>query len=636
MVKRNIYLSNISLDEARGMLLEKLGAGSGKEIINTEDSLGRVTAEAVYSVNSSPSYNEAAMDGIAASAKATFEASEKNPVILTEGKDFVYVNTGAPIEEEFDCVIKIEDVVQAGEHELRIINAAAPYQHVRAIGEDIVANELIVTSGSVISPTDIGAILAGGVTKIKVYKKPVVGIIPTGSELIEPGGEPVKGKIIEYNSRIFFGLLQEWGACAKKYPIVKDDVTEIIAAVEKAAAECDIVLLGAGSSAGSRDFARAAIEQCGEILAHGLLIQPGKPAILGLAAGKPVIGVPGYPVSAVMVMEQIVKPLIYTMIGRIIEPDRKIEAVLSKKLVSSIKYEEFVRVKLGNVEGKIIASPLGRGAGLIMSLVRADGILRVPVNCEGYEAGQQVEVILRKDQSQIQNTVVIIGSHDPLLDVLSDLMSKSHSGVNVSSTHVGSLGGIMAIRRGEAHMGGVHMLDMEDGTYNVSYIKKYMPEIKMALLHLVNRTQGFMVAKGNPKNINSVSDLTTEGLRFVNRQKGSGTRLLLDFNLQRSGIDSAQIKGYDKEEFTHLSTAAAVAENGADAALGIYSAAKAFGLDFIPVCDEQYDLAIPVKFLNTDIVAKVIEVIKSKEFISAAKDMGGYDTSHTGEIEFVD
>lgn len=637
MNRRNIYLDNKPLEEARELLLKRFPADENTltETIPAEESLGRVTAEAIYSVFSSPSYNASAMDGIAVRAKDTFEATEKNPVVLEEGKDFKYVNTGEPIDDTYDCVIKIEDVTQTADG-LRILKSAAPYQHVRPIGEDIVANELVIPSKNVVSPTDIGAILAGGVTRIKVYKKPLAALIPTGSELIEPGEKAGKGKITEYNSRIFAGFVIEWGGRPKRYPIVRDEFELIKAAIKKAAQECDIVLVGAGSSAGSRDFTKAAIAELGEVLVHGILMQPGKPAILGKVEGKPVIGVPGYPVSACMVMEQIVKPLICRMTGRMVKPDDMIEAVLSKKLVSSIKYEEFVRVKLGSVEGKVVASPLSRGAGLIMSLVKADGILRVPVNCEGFEAGQTVQVSLRRDAAEIQNTIVAIGSHDPLLDVLADMLKKQGSGFSLSSTHVGSLGGIMAIRRGEAHLGGVHMLDSANGKYNVSYIKKYIPDMPMALLHLVNRTQGFMVAKGNPKNVNQFADLTREDIRFVNRQKGSGTRLLLDYCLRKEGVDPAAIKGYDKEEFTHLSTAAAIAEGGADAALGIYSAAVAFDLGFIPVGEEQYDLAIPVKFLQLPKIEKLVETIKSDEFLQAVKKMGGYDTTLTGNITLID
>ena len=633
---RNIYLENKTLEEAKELLFQKLSPDLIAEAIETQDSLGRITAEAVYSSVSSPSYNASAMDGIAVRASGTFAASDKNPVVLVQGEDFGYVNTGEPILHPFDCVIKIEDVVEVSRGMLRINKSAAPYQHVRPVGEDIVANELVIPTGTVMGPVQIGAALAGGRSEIRVYKKTVVGIIPTGSELVEPGETAGKGKIIEYNSRIFCGYVQEWGGVPKRYPIVPDDFEKIKERVLQAAAECDIVLIGAGSSAGSRDYTRAVIEQIGEVLVHGLKMQPGKPAILGAAGGKPVIGVPGYPVSACMVMEQIVKPLIFLMTGKQPEIEEVLTATLAKKLVSSIKFEEYVRVRLGYVEDKLIASPLGRGAGVIMSLVHADGILRVPVNCEGYEAGQTVEVVLRRGRQEISNTVVAIGSHDPLLDVLADLLRKTGAGVNLSSTHVGSMGGILALRRGESHMGGVHLLDPEDGTYNSSYIKKYLPGRKIALVHVVMRTQGFMVQKGNPLQINSFSDLANGSVRFVNRQKGSGTRLLLDYYLLKENINPADIRGYDTEAFTHLATAAAVAEGEADAALGIYSAAHSQGLDFIPVCEEQYDLAMPQEFLKLPQVKKVLETVCSGAFIQAARELGGYETTGTGRITLVE
>ena len=633
---RNIYLDIKTLEEAKELLFGRLAPDLSVEVIQTQDSLGRVTAEAVYSAVSSPSYNASAMDGIAVRAKDTFEASDKNPVVLARGRDFKYVNTGEPISQPFDCVIKIEDVVEAGDDALRINQSAAPGQHVRPVGEDIVANELVIPTRTVMDPVLIGAALAGGRPEIRVYRQPVVGIVPTGSELVEPGEAAGKGRIIEYNSRIFSGYVQAWGGVPKRYPIVPDDFEKIKEQVQAAAGECDIVLIGAGSSAGSRDYTRAVIGQIGEVLAHGLKMQPGKPAVLGIAGDRPLIGVPGYPVSACMVMEQIVKPLLYRMTGREPEKEEILQATLAKKLVSSIKFDEYVRVRLGYVEDKLVASPLVRGAGVIMSLVHADGILRVPVNCEGYEAGQTVDIALRRSREEIRNTIVAIGSHDPLLDVLADLLRKTGAGVNFSSTHVGSMGGILAIRRGEAHMGGVHLLDPEDGTYNVSYIKKYLPGRKIALLHVVTRTQGFMVQKGNPLQISGFAGLAGKGVRFVNRQKGSGTRLLLDYFLRKENIDPADIRGYDTEAFTHLATAAAIAEDEADVALGIYSAAHSQGLDFVPVCEEQYDLAIPQEFLKLPQVKKVLEVVCSGDFLQAAQELGGYGTAEAGRITMVE
>lgn len=637
MKKRNIYLDNMLLKDALEnwqKLLDKT-VNADSETIDIIDSVGRISCVAIFATNSSPHYNASAMDGIAVKAEDTFEASEKNPVSLKEGSDFIYVNTGEIIPPEYDSVIMIEDVIIENNGVIKIINSAVPWQHIRPIGEDIVSNELIIPSMHKIRPVDIGAMLAGGIRKIKVYKKPVIGIIPTGNEIIEPREKTEKGKIVEYNSRVFSGMIDEWGGIPKRYDIVPDNMDLIKEKVNLALTECDALIINAGSSAGSRDFTKDVIKELGDVLVHGVAIKPGKPVILGNIKDKPIVGIPGYPVSAYFDMNFFVKPMINRFIGYKNIEAHKIDAKLAKKIVSSLKHDEFIRVKLGNVNDKIIASPLSRGAGVIMSLVRADGYITVPKNSEGFEAGQTVKVNLMKDINKILKTLVIIGSNDPVIDLIAEMMHRSNLGYYVSSTHVGSLGGIMALMRDEAHMAGVHLLDPTDGSYNKNYMKRYVKNKMMALIHLMGRQQGLMVQKNNPKNIKGFEDLTRKDVVFINRQRGSGTRLLLDYYITEKNIQAKDINGYTREEFTHLTTAASVFEGSADTALGIYSAAKAVGLDFIPVCTEQYDMAIPVNFLEMDIVKKFMDIINSNEFKQRVKDLGGYDLSITGNIEYI-
>lgn len=639
MDKRNIYLYNTPLEEAQRMFVERV-QGSGifnqTERIKVENSLGRVSSSAVFAAVSCPHYNASAMDGIAVKAASTFGAADKNGVLLEQNAQFIYVNTGEVIPEEFDAVIKIEEVIPKDGGRVLVMKSAVPWQHIRPIGEDIAAKELIIPSNHLISPVDIGAVLAGGVTEVEVYKQPKVGIIPTGTELVEPGSAMKKGNITDFNSRMFMGMVTEWGGISQRYPITRDDYESIKKAVKDAVSECDVVLVSAGSSAGSRDYTVSVIKELGEVIIHGIAAQPGKPAILGMIDNKPVVGVPGYPVSAYFVMNFFIKPLLHKLNRRALKTPPKMEAVTAKKIISSLKFEEYVRVKVGSVGGKLIASPLNRGAGVVMSLVRADGFMKVPVNCEGYEAGEKVEVTLMRDIEDILNTVVIIGSHDPVLDLLSDFLHRKYEKYSVSSTHVGSMGGIMALKRGETHMAGIHLLDREDGSYNRSYIRKYLKGRDIALLHLVNRTQGLMVSKGNPKNIKGFEDLVRDDIRFINRQKGSGTRMLLDYYLDKLGLSEDRINGYTREEFTHLTTASAIREGSADAALGIYSAAIAMDIEFIPVCEEQYDLAVPVSYLEQDNIKKVIDIISSEEFKNEVAKMGGYDLSQCGQIEYIE
>jgi putative molybdopterin biosynthesis protein len=633
------YLENIELNEALRTYVETIksaGIELEAEEIPVKDSLGRITSEAVYANISSPHYNACAMDGIAVFAKSTFGATETTPVILKVGVDFDRVDTGDPLPDRFDAVVMIEDVIGLEDGEVKLLNTAAPWQNVRQIGEDLCASELIIPSNTRNEPASIGAMMAGGVLSIKVWKRPVVGLIPTGDEIVSPTDCPDKGEIIEFNTSIFSAMLTGWGAVAKVYSIVPDKFDLIRGAVEKAADECDMVILNAGSSAGREDFSAKAIGEVGRVIAHGIAIRPGKPTILGIVNSSPVIGVPGYPVSGIIVMEKLFRPILESLMRVDPHKGKKAKAVLSRKLVSSLKYKEFVRMKLGNVDGRLIATPLNRGAGVVTSFVRADGLLEVPMNSEGYEAGQEVTVELLKNEDEIRSTLAVIGSHDPLIDILSDLMRKKHMDKYVSSAHVGSMGGIMAIKRGEAHIAGIHLLDETTGEYNTSYVNKYLRNEKIAIINCVKRVQGFMVAPGNPKCIKDITDIAREGIRYVNRQKGSGTRILLDYMLKGKEIDSAGVYGYDREEFTHMSVAALVASGSADVGMGIFAAAKAYKLDFIPVCEEQYDFIMPARFTELEIIKYFISILRSEEFITELNQMGGYKVENPGRVQIIE
>ncbi len=630
---QNVYLSNYELKEALQIYLQRLESLKTKtETINTWDANGRVTAKAVFAVLSSPQYNSSAMDGIACKSEKTFEASDRNHIVLEEKTDYIIVDTGDPIPKEFDCVIMVEDLIRVDETHVKIIQSAAPWQNIRPLGEDIVENQLIVPSKHKIRPVDIGALIAGGINVVEVYKKPSVGIIPTGTEIVEPGTELKIGDIIDFNSRTFQALVSDWGGLPNRYPIVKDDYKLIKSSVLKAIEENDVVLINAGSSAGREDFTASIVKDIGELIIHGVAIKPGKPVVMGVIKDKPIIGIPGFPVSAFFVMDEIVKPIVYGYQGLETEPKKMVDAVLTKRCMSSLKYLEFVRVKLGYIGEKYVATPLTRGAGTTMSLVNADGVLEIGQNIEGIEAGTKVSVRLLTSEGKIKNTLLCIGSHDPIIDIAADIMHSRNKKYFLSSSNVGSTGGLMALKTGETHIAPTHLLDMETGEYNVSYLKKYVPNKKIALVKCVNRIQGFMVEKGNPKNITKFEDLARKDIKFVNRQRGSGTRLLLDYNLNKLNIDFKNINGYYREEFTHLAVAAAVEAGDADAGLGVFSAANMMGLDFIPVCNEEYDLAIPEEYLELEIVKEFIETIKSGQFKAKLDELGGYNYSNTGSI----
>ena len=421
--------------------------------------------------------------------------------------------------------------------------------------------------------------------------------------------------------------MKEWGAVPKTYPIVKDIKEDIISTMKKAVEECDAVIINAGSSAGRDDYSSLAISTVGKMLYHGIAIKPGKPAILGYAGEKPILGVPGYPVSGIIVLEQIMRPVIEIMTGANLHRKDEIEAVLGRVMTSPLKYREFVRVRIGiNENGGFVATPLNRGAGVVTSFVKADGIIDVPQDCEGYEAGDKVKVILLRPLDELKNTLTIIGSHDPLIDEITDLLKIENKDSVVSSSHVGSMGAIMALKRGESQMGAIHLLDEEKGEYNTKYVNKHFPNGGVILEKGVKRIQGLMIAKGNPKNIKDFSDITRDDISYVNRQKGSGTRILCDFLIKKNEMNSSDIYGYDREEFTHTSVAAQIASGTADAGLGIYSAAMTYDLDFIPICNEEYDFLIDESAYGGEKVKNFLKILHSDELKDRLTRLGGYET----------
>lgn len=628
------YLTNVPLRQAREeylALLQSHGFGPKTEVIPVFESCGRVTARAVYAHICAPHYAASAMDGVAVCARDTFGATETTPVTLQK-EQYIVLDTGDPVPEDRDAVIMVEDIVKNEDGSITIHAAAAPWQHIRQIGEDVCAGEMILPSHMTVSPSAIGAMIAGGVLEIEVIAKPVVGIIPTGDEIIPPCTDPKPGDILEFNGSIFSAMVKSWGADAVVYPIVPDKFDQIKAMVAKAASECDMVILNAGSSAGREDFSARVIRELGEVLYHGIAMKPGKPAILGCQGAKPILGVPGYPVSGIIVVEQLLKPLIDHWLKVPAVPSQYAQAILTRPVVSGLKYQEFVRVRMGYVGDRLMASPLSRGSGVVSSFMKADGILEVPQGLEGFEAGAEVTVRLLSPLEKLRNTLVVIGSHDPLLDEVADMLHLEDSSLFMSSSHVGSMGGIMAIRRGEAHAAGCHLLNTQDGSYNRSFMKKYFPRGDVKLVRCVGRQQGLMVARGNPLNIQKFSDIAAEGVRYVNRQKGSGTRILTDYLCKQENLDTSAIYGYDREELTHTSVAAQIVSGSADAGMGIYSAAKLYGLDFIPICIEEYDLIIPDHAWEAPMVRQLIATLKSDGFRDKILSLGGYTVENPGEI----
>lgn len=630
MPKRNLYLKTVSVEEAYDKYFNALKENNilNNEIdeVKTVDALSRITSEAIYAKCNSPLFNAAAMDGICVESKKTKNASEENPIILKLGVDYKIVDTGDAIRPPFDAVIMAEDVIEIDEETIKIISPASGWENIRPIGEDIVIGEMILESNHEIKPIDIGALIAGGISKIKCYKKLNVGIIPTGDEIIDMKDDPKEGDIIDSNSYMIKALVEETGNKGIRYNIVKDDYEKIKAKLKESISENDVTIINAGSSAGTEDYTVHILREIGEVIVHGVSMKPGKPVILAIVDGKTVIGLPGYPLSAYLAFSLFVKPIL----TRKKDINEEIDAVSSKRLVSSLKHREYVRVKVGKIENKYIAAPLNRGAASQMSMVRADGIMIIPQNSEGVEAGELTKVRLLKDKSLIDNTLISIGSHDILMDIVSDIIARNYNNITLSSTHVGSMGGLLALKRNETIIAPTHLLDENTGIYNIAILKEMFGEGKVSLIKGFNRIQGLMVKKGNPLNIKGIEDLTK--CKFVNRQRGAGTRVLLDYKLKIMGINPKNIDGYDKELSTHMAVAASVASPYADCGMGVKSAADSMGLDFIEVGVEEYDFAINTKNLEDEKVKCFIETIKCKELHDKLEELGGYGYENVGNI----
>ena len=634
---RRYYLSDIPLEDALGRHFDALGdagalAHTEAEVVPLQQARGRVTAEPVWARISSPHYDSAAMDGIAVRASDTVGATETSPLSLEVGEQAVWVDTGDPMPEGFDAVIMVEVVHEVDVGTLEIQSPAAPYQHVRPLGEDIVATELVLPESHKIRPVDVGACAAAGLSELVVRRKPSVAVIPTGNELVQVGSDLKPGDIIEFNSLVLAGMVEEWGGIAETWQTITDDFDRLLDAVRDAATKHDIVLVNAGSSAGSEDYTARVVESLGRLVVHGTAIRPGHPVVLGVVEGKAVLGIPGYPVSAALTCELFVKPLIEGKLGLPSAERSKVSATITRKTLSPMGEDEFLRVRLGRVGEKLVASPVERGAGVIMSLVRADGIVKIPRFSEGLDAGAEVGVDLLRPVEAIEDTVVVIGSHDMTLDLLASHVRRTRPQMTLASSNVGSMGGLLALARGEAHMAGSHLLDEATGVYNLSYIRRFLKGREVVVVNLVQRIQGLILPKGNPKGIGALEDLIGEDVVFLNRQRGSGTRLLLDYKLRELDIEAEDIRGYDREEYTHLAVAAAVAGGRADVGLGILSAANAMGLDFVPLLSEQYDLVIPSEHYESEQVQFVLEIIRRDAFRAGVDALGGYDTSSMGQV----
>jgi putative molybdopterin biosynthesis protein len=612
VVKR--YLSLLSLNEAKELLFRTFSLPPRSEKVDLRRAVHRTTAAPLFSRFSVPEHPLAAMDGIAVRSGDTIGASEQRPVRLPTA---VRVNTGNPLPPGFDAVIMIEEVWEkAGSYTIR--KPVSPWQHVRPSGEDIAESEMVLPSFHPIRPHEIAALASYGITDVAV-RTLQIGLIPTGSELVSPGEMPGPGQAVESNTLLAQAMLEGSGVQCTRYPVVPDEPERIRKALTEAVEVHDMVILSAGSSAGTRDFSATVIGEVGRVLAHGVAIKPGKPVIIGSVQGKPVIGLPGYPLSALTVLRELVIPFLAEQ-GFAGFKYPELFLTLTTTLHSEIGTDEFVLLSAGKIGRRWVGIPQSRGAGVQMSAVRANAFLQIPAQKEGFEAGEGVAARLLVPREQAESALLLTGSHDPALDQLADILQKS--GVELHSNHLGSMGGVLALRKDECHAAPMHLL-APDGSYNAPYLKKYLPHEELILLCIAEREQGVISREG-------ITFQDLPGHRFVNRQKGSGTRMLLDHLLAGGDISPDHIPGYEREVTTHLAVALAVKTGEADAGVGVYSAAKAYGLAFSSLAKERYEVVLRKSHSSDARMRMLFQSVQSEEFKDVLRKMGGYDVTETG------
>lgn len=621
---RKKFIDNNNFTEVFEKYKQTISWNTTTESIGIENALSRITAEPVFSNCASPFYHSSAMDGIAVNDKITHEASETNYTELVETRDFSYINTGDPLPEQFNAVIMIENIIETdNQSHIKINKSVYPWQNIRTAGEDIKPHEMLLSSNHLIRPIDISLLSSGGVTTINVYQRQKALIITTGSELVPDINQIKKGKIIDSNSHLLGNLMKSYGFEIKLINRLPDDYEKIKNVLLSNLKNFDIIMINAGSACGTKDNTFNLINELGEVLYHGLSIKPGKPAILGHYRHKPFIGIPGYPGSAYIVCENVIKPL-YDNFFIKKTTDTTVKAFLMQRLYSTLKADEWIKVILSFKNDRYLAFPLGRGAGSIKGIARCDGWIKINKEIEGIEKNTEVQIKLEKNLDEIKNRLVSIGSHDIILETLENRF-------NFISIHKGSLAGLYALKEHSSDLAPVHILDPKTNTYNDNAIKELFGENQISLIHVVKRLQGF-VYRNDKYNINSFNDIADNKLRFINRQRGAGTRILTDYLLHKLKINNDDITGYKNEVSTHAEVAMAVSSNYADCGIAIQSVAVQFNLNFSPISYEDYEFAIYTKDLKNPEIQKLINHISSIDFQDDCKSFSGYDFSRSGEI----
>jgi len=640
MTERKIFRTLLSLEEARNRILKHFSPQPvGFEETPIWQALDRTTVEDIHSSIDVPGFDRASMDGFAVRASDTFEAEERKPVRLrvigtieagdesgieVRTGEVAEISTGAPVPKGANAVVMVEHT-QHKDDQVDVFRPVNPSENIMAAGSDLMTGELVLRKGERLTPREIGLLSAIGLERIKVCRRPKVAIISTGNELIPVGGNLAYGKIYDINANVIAGAVAECGGEVLLEGIAGDTIDDLKQKMEVGLEHADIVLTSGSTSAGKGDLLYRILDSYGSpgVIVHGLAVKPGKPTFVAIARGKPVFGLPGYPTSALTIFTLLVRPIIDRMMGR--QEDKQEERIAAKcasRIHSAKGRREFLPVHLIKDEtGSLLVYPTTEGSGAIRSLAMADGFIEIPEETQFLEEGERVSVQLFS-QTPILPDLMIIGSHCVGLDILLECIRRSHPSFHSKIINTGSAGGFNAVKRGEADVAGIHLLDELSSKYNLPFLERYGIQDSAVLVKGYVRQQGLIVAKGNPKGINGIEDLLTGDVSFMNRNRGSGTRLLFDLCMKRIANERKttaeklvfKVKGYETETKSHSAVAAAVSHGKVDAGLGIRTAAEMYGLGFVPIAEEHYDFLVLRKRLEKESVKKFLETLRSVEF----------------------
>ena len=608
------FLNVIDRDEAERRFREAIDSGPlGIENVPLDAALGRTVAEDVVAEVDVPSFDRSNYDGYAVRAADTYGAQEEDPRRLELLPDVLAtgvvsnaevcagsamtIATGGMLPRGADAVVMVEHTEATGD-ELLVARAVTPGFGVSFAGSDVAAGETALRRGEPLTSRETGVLAAIGADRVKVWRRPKVAILSTGDEIIAPGQPMRPGLVYDSNARILADAVRELGGEPIAMGIVGDDLEALRRRLGESLDRADVVLLSGGTSKGAGDLSYRAVSELSEpgIVAHGVALKPGKPICLAAHRGKPVVILPGFPTSAIFTFHEFVAPVLRTMAGRPSQERPSIEARLAVKVNSEVGRTEYLLVGLVEAGERPAAYPMGKGSGSVTAFSRADGFVTIGRHEEIVEAGSTVSVQLLGGELRVAD-LVVIGSHCVGLDFL--LGQLQDRGFHTKFMAVGSTGGLDAARRGECDLAGMHLLDPRTGMYNVPYLTPDLERVEG-----YGRLQGVVFRPGDPRFEGREARQAIAAAKadprcvLVNRNRGSGTRILIDRLLA-----GAEPPGYPVQAKSHSAVAAAVAQGRADWGVAIEWVARRLKLGFLPLEEERYDFVIPKRRLDRPAVA---------------------------------